>query len=294
MKTIDRRTALTLLGGAIGGAAASGISTATADSHVNPGSYPDPNTVDGLYNIHRKLQFSFDDRLVYWYLRMMRYGLVNSAFTPLWDIHTAFLAVTENTKDGFQARMMSATFYTDIKSGRLLKEFDNPYTGERVSVRQPGLNRFSRDYNQLGLVTPLPKAVVAERLGMPMTQFGNVGPAWIIGDDIWCRGDTGLRAEPTKTQRNIVQVNDWSTFHGSISEVANPNVTSANATQTFNDINTWPDWLNMADHPGNYVSRGFGRKSWSIDGMPQEWRAIMRDQYPRELADPRAYILGAT
>ena len=126
MKTIDRRTALTLLGGAIGGAAASGISTATADSHVNPGSYPDPNTVDGLYNIHRKLQFSFDDRLVYWYLRSMRYGLVNSAFTPLWDIHIGFLSVTEDTKDGFQARIMAAMFYTDIKSGQLLKEFDNP------------------------------------------------------------------------------------------------------------------------------------------------------------------------
>lgn len=106
-------------------------------------------------------------------------------------------------------------------------------------------------------------------------------------------GDTGFRAEPTNNKGHLTQVNDWSTFHGSFSEVANPKVKSANATQNFNDINTWAEWLKMDGHPGNYVSRGFGVKLRSMDGMPSEWTAIMRDRYPRELADARGYILGA-
>ncbi|MFZ1623770.1 MAG: hypothetical protein WAU48_03155 [Gammaproteobacteria bacterium] len=208
-------------------------------------------------------------------------------------MHIGFLFLTEDAVDGFQVKILSAIFYTDIKSGRLLENFDNPYTGKRVPVHQPKLARAIRSYNKSGLASLLPRASVAERLGMSMKQVGTAGPAWIIGDDIWCNGDVGFRAEPTETQRHMIQANDWATFHGSIFEVANPKVTSANATQTFNDINTWPDWLNMADYPGNFVSRGFGRKSWSIDGMPPEWRAMMRDQYPRELADLRACILEA-
>ena len=130
----------------------------------------------------------------------------------------------------------------------------------------------------------------AERPGMTMSQYGDIGPAWIVGDDVWCRGDTGFRGEPTTSDGRLVQVNDWSTYHGSIAEVADPDVKSANATQAFNDINTWPGWLNMGDQPDNYVSRGFGRKSWSMNGMPPEWSAIMRDRYPREFADPRTCL----
>lgn len=259
-----------------------GRNSAWADGHV------DPNTVDGLYNIHRKLHFSFDDRVVYWYLRAIRYGLVDSTFTPFWDMHVGFISVSEDEGDGFRMRMMSAIFYTDLESGKLLENFDNPFTGERIPVRQPGVLRASRLYDKAGIVSdPI------ERPGMDITRDDSIGPAWIIGDDVWCRGDTMMRMEPTSDDGRMFQVYDWSTFHGSISEVADPDVPSAACTQSFVDLLTWPDWLNMGDMPGNYVSRGFGRKSFSMDGMPPEWSAIMRDQYAKEYADPRGYIEGA-
>ncbi len=279
---MKRRDVIGLMGALPLAASVFGRNPAWADGHV------DPDTVDGLYNIYRKLNHSFDNRVVYWYLRAIRYCLVDSAFTPFWDMHVGFISIAEDEGEGFRTKTMSAIFYTDIESGELLETFDNPFTGERVPVRQPGLNRSSRLYNKLGMVRePL------ERPGLNISQYGDVGPAWIVGDDVWCRGDTGFRGEPTTAEGRLAQVNDWSTYHGSISEVANPDVKSAYATQAFNDINTWPGWLNMGDHPGNYVSRGFGRKSWSMDGMPPEWSAIMRDQYAREFADPRAYIEGA-
>jgi hypothetical protein len=30
-----------------------------------------------------------------------------------------------------------------------------------------------------------------------------------------------------------------------------------------------------------------------MDGMPPEWSAVMKDQFPKEFADPRGYIEGA-
>ncbi len=278
---MNRRDVLGMMGAAPLAASMLGRGSAWADGHV------DPNTVDGLYNIHRKLHFSFDDRVVYWYLRAIRYGLVDSAFTPFWDMHVGFISVSENEGDDFRMKIMSAIFYTDIETGMLLENFDNPFKGERIPVRQPGALRASRLYDKVGMVTdPI------ERPGMNATQDGSIGPAWIVGDDVWCRADTATRLEPTSVDGRLFQVYDWSTFHGSISEVADPDVASAHCTQTFVDLLTWPDWLNMGDLPGNYVSRGFGRKSWSMDGMPPEWSAIMRDQYPKAYDDPRSYIEG--
>jgi len=277
---MDRRKILGILGAAPLTASILSPSRALADDHVL-----DPNNVDHLHTIHRKLHFSLDDRVVYWYLRAIRYGLVGSAFTPFWDMHVGFISIAENDGDGFRMKMMSSIFYTDLETGKLLEKFDNPFTGERIPVRQPGVLGASRLYDKTGMVTE-----PVERPEMNVIDDSSIGPAWIVGDDVWCRGDTAARLEPTSEDGRLFQVYDWSTFHGSISEVSDREIASAHCSQTFVDLLTWPDWLNMGDSPGNYVSRGFGRKSWSMDGMPLEWSAIMRDQYPKEYADPRRYI----
>jgi len=246
----------------------------------------DPLDQDDLYTIFRKLNYTFDDRLVFWYIEAVRNALVDSQFTPFWNMHVGFISsIRDLDENRYEVKTLRAIFYSDLSSGSLLKTFDNPFTGERVSVPQPQLRVATQTYNKVGI-----DSVRAPRPGMTMEEYGHIGPAWVIGDDVWCRGDTGFRAEPTGNEGRLLQVNDWETFHGSIREVSDPDVMSANATLTFNDINTWPAWLNMGEHPGNYVSRGFGRKNWSIEGMPDIWRTFMRAQHPEVYKEPRAYI----
>lgn len=281
---MKRRAALGLLGAApIAMTSAPALRSARADDH---GSHLDPGNPDDLYIIHRKLNYTFDDRLVFWFIDAVRNGLVDTQFTPLWNMHVGFISsIKDLDEQKFEAKTMSAIFYSDLETGELLETFDNPYTGERINVRQPALGVSTRIFNREGMMPSR-----SPRPGMTMTEYGDIGPAWVIGDDVWCRGDTGFRAEPTGDEGRLLQVNDWTTFHGSMREVSDPNVKSAQSTKTFNDINTWPGWLNMGDHPGNYVSRGFGRKSWSIEDMPEAWKRFMRNRYPKEYLDPRARI----
>lgn len=284
---MKRRTALGILGTApltiASGAVGLRSHPAQADNHK---ANLNPDDADDLYVIHRKLKYTFDDQLVFWFIDAVRNGLVDSQFTPFWNMHVGFISsVKDLDKQRFEVKTMSAIFYSDMESGELLETFDNPYTGERIPVRQPQLRVSSQTLNRTGIE---PRR--SPRPAMTMEEFGKIGPAWVIGDDVWCRGDTGFRSEPTTDEGRLLQVNDWETFHGSISQVSDPEVNSADATQTFNDINTWPGWLNMGDHPGNYVSRGFGRKNWSIEAMPDTWKRFMKEQYPKEYADPRARI----
>ncbi len=255
---------------------------AAADGHT----LLNPNLPADRAVIHRKLNYTYDDSLVIWYIQARRNGLVDSQFTPFWDMNVGFISTAKDVANGeYEVKTLSAIFYTDIQSGKLLERFNNPYTGETVDIRPPRLGNSKRYFTVDGL-----EYERAPREGYRMTEYGDIGPAWVIGDDVWIQADTGFRAEPLTGEGRLAQVNDWFTFHGSISEVSNPDVKNASATQIFNDINTWPTWLNMGDHPGNYVSRGFGRKVQSMDGMPTVWRDLMKDMFPEAYADPRALI----
>ena len=248
----------------------------------------DPTDPDDLYLIHRKINYTFDEDPVLWYIEAVRYGLVDGKFTPFWNMHVGFLFTVESTgKFDFKAQQLSTIFYSALDSGDLLENFKNPLTGATVPVRQPGLIRSEIRFDKTGQVRKernIPGATV--------TANEDIGPAWIIGDDVWVHGDTRLRAEPKDPGGRLLQVNDWSTYHGSLKEVADPEVLCAQATMNFNDINTWPAWLNMGDQPGNYVSRGFGRKLRSADGMPPQWLRFMRDRFPEESRDPIGAIQG--
>jgi len=248
----------------------------------------DPSDPDDLYYIHRKVNYTFDDQPVFWYIEAVRYGLVDGEFTPFWNMHVGFLFTVRSTGEfDFETKQLSTIFYSDLETGELLETFNNPYTGARTPVRQPGLTRGGTVFNKT-------RSVREEREipGAQVTQGTDIGPAWIIGDDVWVHGDTWFRAEPTDDQRRLIQVNDWSTYHASLKDVADPAVTSAAATMNFNDINTWPSWLDMGDLRGNYVSRGFGRKLRSGEGMPAQWLRFMGELYPEESRDLAGAIEG--
>ena len=163
-------------------------------------------------------------------------------------------------------------------------------TGKRLALSKAKLlapvKPGKRVYDKNGL------KMAFERPGMTFKRKGDLGPAWIEGKDIWVRGDTSLRGEPTEAGGKVFQVNDMSTYFGALKDVSDPKVSSAPAGQAFSDVNTWPDWLEMGAQPGNYYSRCFGRKTDHIDGMPKIWRDIMAMKYPAVMKDPAGALKG--
>ena len=99
-------------------------------------------------------------------------------------------------------------------------------------------------------------------------------------------------APDTPEAGKLFQINDHSTYHGSLRDVADPDVKNAPATWSFNDLNTWPAWMEMGDNPGNYFSRGFGRKVFAIEDMPSTWHRFATDRFPEVMKDPRGALQG--
>jgi hypothetical protein len=262
-------------------AAASAIMTASAASRLNSS---DPNDQSFIF---RRLAYAVAGLPGFWRLRGTRYALIDGELTPLWNMNVGGLFVVHgNTKAGpgaYTVTSISTSFYTDLHAGAFLTRFQNPFTGQTVPIGyfppQPNRSTYGRD----GLID------TTARLPHGFTTCGPIGPAWIEGDAIGIEGDH-LVSDGSAAPR--VRVNDLTTYVGSLREVLDPTIAVPNADITFNDINTWPPWLQMGERPGNYFSRAAGRKEARYDRMPPTWRQLIQSQYPLIARDPAAALAG--
>jgi hypothetical protein len=279
---MERRTALKVFG--IGAPALVGLRKA--------GAAPlklDPNNPEHVHLTHRKLAYSMSDAPTFMWLRATRSGLVDSKVYPFWDMNMGQAFTTKDLGNGdYEITLWSAIFYTDIKTGKFLERFVNPFTGKEVQIRYTAPRVTKRKYTHRG-----EERDPINRPEMTITRVLDVGPAWVENDTIWVRGDTSTRMEPKDpATAKLSQVNDWSTYMGRLSDVADPENLNPKSTWIFNDINTWPAWLEMADLPGNYVSRGLGQKETTFAAMPASWRKMLAEQYPGYAKDPIAPLKG--
>ncbi|NKB45447.1 MAG: hypothetical protein GKS03_14340 [Alphaproteobacteria bacterium] len=281
---MKRRTALGLLG------VAAGFPTIIGSKSARAAGLLDPSKPEDLHTIHRKLNFSMDEKPVFWFIEATRFGLKDYEFTPFWKMHVGMVFKVKDIGERlYESSHMIKIFYSDLETGKLLETFHNPYTGQKRPVQQPGVARSKRKHGLTGVISD---AQPREGVGA-VTSNNEIGPAWVINDDVWCNGDLVVKAEKPNNLDMTIHVNDWSTYHGSISEVSDPDVISASATHTFNDINTFNHpWIGMQGVTANSVSRGFGRKSRSIEGMPPAWRGFMAEHNPDILADIDGAIEG--
>lgn len=281
---MKRRTALGLIGAA---AAAPLVGSAPARAKKLT---LDPSRPADTLLIQRKLAHTTDDSIVYWWGQLLRMGVVDKIATPLWHVHVGALLTARDIDDkgDYQTTAISMVFYTDLETGEYLTRVRNPYTGEEVEIGYFPARPATRSYHSDGRKPEPPS-----RPGYDVFSSHPLGPAVIEGDDVWVRFDEINRFEPvTPEAGRSFRVNDWSTYHGSLAAVADPEVANAPATWHFNDILSFPPWLGMGDRPGDFVSRGFGRKVASFDAMPSRLRDFIRERHPDIYRDPAGALGG--
>ena len=104
-----RRAALRWLGGAASAALVAPPMAAAA----MPQKVLDPTDRDQLALAFRKLAYSADETVTYWWMHGTRYGVIDSVATPFWDMHIGTWFTTRDVAPGrFKLRSASANFYT--------------------------------------------------------------------------------------------------------------------------------------------------------------------------------------
>lgn len=240
--------------------------------------------------MHRKLAFALDERPVYWDINALRMGFKDGVLTPLWNMHVGIIYKTlTQGEHSYISKAIIKIFYTDLESGKLLETFKNPYTGETITARKPGLVKINRLHGLKSVERSLKDDMNKQDQGETF-RYGDIGPARVIGDDIWLNADSGYRYERPNTYNRLIAVNDWSTYHGSMREVTDPTLMSANATHTFNDLNAFNSaWSGMDGLKVWSVSRGYGRKRYKAEDMPDDWKQFVADTHPELLSNAPSF-----
>mgnify|MGYP001824295203 CR=1 FL=1 len=281
---MKRRTALGLIGGA---AAAPLVRAPLAQAEML--SLDTSNPAHTLM-ITRKLAHTMDDDIVFWWAQLTRMFMLDKIATPLWNVHVGALLNTRDIDEhgSYETTAISMVFYTDLETGEYLRTFDNPFTGQTVDINYFPARPSKRVTSIMG-----PKSEPPTRPGYEIISSHPMGPAWVEGDDVWVRVDDITRMEPETPEAGpVFRVNDWSTYHGAVSDVANTEIRNAPATWHFNDVLSFPPWLGMGDRPGDFVSRGFGRKVSGFRAMPDRLNDLIKERHPDIYKDPAAALRG--
>jgi hypothetical protein len=288
---LNRRALIQVAAGAASGAVLGALPAAAAaqTSTPPPAAAPAAGRAPAFdpVQLYRKLHFRSDAGLVWWWLQGPKYGQVGTTLTPLFSMLVGTLQrVTPRDDGGFDLTALEMVFLADPDSGARLTQWRNPYTGETIPVKfaplGPSTVRYRADNTRV-----LPTEIGGARL----ESSASTSAPLVVGDDVFVR-DTSTARVFTPGRTTPFEVNDLSTYHGSLRNLVDPKVTMGAATVSFAEVTGWQRWMNMADRPGNLTSRSSGAKVASFAAMPANWRAMLAEVAPQIAANPVAALDG--
>ena len=232
-----------------------------------------------------KLRGTLDDRMVIWWMKGVRYGVVKDELNPLFNMLVgSFSRYKEVPGRGYQVTMLELGYLTDLETGEPLDEFKNPYTGKIVTVPEQRLG-------------PLPVMLTSSGVEIDTgASFDSIdlktrlGPAIVDGDDIWLREDSTAKVDSDLPMMGKHVYNELVTYRGRVSDVNNPDLAAAPATVTYQSVTSWREWFESGGIPGHTTARAAGKKIFSIEQLPADYLAAAQERHPEIIADPEAAL----
>ena len=222
------------------------------------GPYLDLRTGRGNQLAYARLQsdIDFGNQKYFWF---KGYVTANRPSQKLDDLIGAqgFGVIRLNERDdGVIERMCrEIILYTDIRTGEVLDEWDNPYTGETVKVVHVDNDPFNYTIEEYFPAPPtfggLSKEEAPPRIPfvLPWHQHGD----WLeMETHIHLAYPSALQPDkwPRESAGPIAQVSEFFAHHVKAEDVQNPDVTSLDYRGTWNRVTPWLPWMLMGQQPG--------------------------------------------
>ncbi len=233
-----------------------------------------------------KLRASLDGGTVMWWMKGVRYGVVDNVIKPLFGMLVGSFQRIRQVEgvDGFELNMLELSYFTDLETGAVLDTFRNPYNGNMCDVPEQRLGPFPVQMTPTGVVLPKVPAFGDVELTT------RVGPAMINGDDVWIRDDSSVKVDSDHPMMGKHTYNELVTYHGRLSEINDPEVSSASALINFQSVTSWREWLRAEDVGGHTTARATGKKIYRVEDFPAEYQAAARERHGDIFADPEAAL----
>jgi hypothetical protein len=232
-----------------------------------------------------KLRGSIDGRTVMWWMKGVRFGVVDKVVTPMFGMLIgSFQRMQPVADEGFMLNMLELSYFTDLETGEVLDTFVNPYNGKTLQVPEQRLGPYPVLMKPSGVVLPDVPAFGDIDL---MTR---VGPTIVHGDDVWIRDDSTVKVDSDHPMMGQHTYNELVTYRGRLSDINNPDLPSAPAEIMFQSVTSWREWFQADDVDGMTTARATGTKISNIEDFPPEYLAAARERNPEIITDPEAVL----
>ena len=298
--SIGRRAALAA-GLAAGGAAFAG-GTALADSHEGVeasllGPTYDLTTAAGNVDAYAKIGSNLDMKSTHYgfldgYVMGVAPGGAIKTFAGFRGLGTTRLLPLEG-EHGYRRVLREVVFYTDLETGEVLEEMENPFTGEKVRVVPVANDPFNRIIRETELSRPSFDGLnTNEKLEakpfilnwklfpndrLMMERHINLYYPNALDPKKWIRESAGPMNQVTETY----------VYNMSLADLQNPELTTLDTTTVWGRHTPWLPWMLMGQAPGHCLYNVMAASLHSLEEAPDQ-RIIeyIAKHYPKYLDAP--------
>ena len=211
----------------------------------------------------------------YAFLKFHVYGYAGENLIPFFTMNNVIVQKWTPTEPGhYDLQHYEVAYYSEFDSVKPINEWKNPVTGEIVDVPHFILGPIARRYTPDGIIapgiapTPLNISVIGDRVFIPTQSTDKVfnpmsTPEW---------GD--YAGDPD------VYWDSMLTYSADIKDVLDPNKPRAGAEIHMQNLVSWNAFFKMGLRPGRTMVRAFGTHLDSLDDLPPEVIAGLREYTP--------------
>ena len=217
---------------------------------------------------------------------------------PLLGIQGFGVVRTEAQPDGsFRVFNRECAFYTDLKTGKFIDQWKNPYTGEMCDVK----SIHNMTVNAHLIVSPKFGTAIemdfdGKLMQVPLPLGWNV-----FGDKLFSTFEvhTAFPSEltpekwPRESAGKVLRIAEIFQRVASLADAENPDTTSADFSGTWTRVGPWLPWMRQGQADGSLVFRTFMTKLKSADQLPPDLRAIIKERLPEYFQAPSPDTWGS-
>lgn len=230
-----------------------------------------------------RLRCSLDsqDQKYLWWTATVYAQVPGEKLKPLMGFEGYNVCRVHKLDDGsYQLLTREVSYYKDLKTGKIIEHWDNPYTGKSDDVMQ---------VNNDPVNTPMP---APGKSPYPM-------PWKVMGDEVMIQLDIPLDypnelspAEfPEESSGDRYIASEHFGFFAKLADMNNPALKSVPTAVSWFRTGPWLPWMKMGQRPGGLVYSGQGMKlEGGFEDLPPEIQAYTRKHFPKFVNAPTKFV----
>jgi len=217
---------------------------------------------------------------------------------PLIGIQGMGVVRTEKQDDGsFKVFNRECAFYTDLKTGKIIDQWKNPYTGEMCDVspiHNATVNAHLIISEKVGTAIEMDFDGTLMEVPLPL-EWQNFDDKLFSTFEVHTGFPSELTPEewPRESAGRFLRIAEIFQRVASLEQVENRDITSADYSGTWTRVGPWLPWMRQGQADGSLLFRTFMTKLQSVDQIPAELKATVEERLPEYFQAPPPETWGS-